>query len=53
MQVSQRLAQTFSPAEELEEYRRQNPLSQRRFAEATTVIAGGLPPVGFGPGQWT
>jgi glutamate-1-semialdehyde 2,1-aminomutase len=41
MHASQRLAQTFSPAEELEEYRQQNPLSLKRFEEATTVIPGG------------
>jgi glutamate-1-semialdehyde 2,1-aminomutase len=41
MHASQRLAQTFDHAEELEEYRRQNPLSLRRFEEAKAVIPGG------------
>jgi glutamate-1-semialdehyde 2,1-aminomutase len=41
MQVSPRLAQTFDHGEELEEYRRQNPTSLRRFEEAKAVIPGG------------
>jgi glutamate-1-semialdehyde 2,1-aminomutase len=41
MQASQRLAQTFDYEEELEEYRRQNPTSLRRFEEAKAVIPGG------------
>ena len=41
MQASQRLAQTFDAAEELEEYRRQNPTSLARFEEAKQVIPGG------------
>jgi glutamate-1-semialdehyde 2,1-aminomutase len=41
MQASQRLAQTFDAAEELEEYRRQNPTSLARFEEAKRVIPGG------------
>lgn len=41
MQASQRLAQTFDHAEELEEYRRQNPTSLARFEEAKGVIPGG------------
>ncbi len=41
MQASQRLAQTFDAAAELEEYRRQNPTSLARFEEAKQVIPGG------------
>jgi glutamate-1-semialdehyde 2,1-aminomutase len=41
MHASQRLAQTFDHAEELEEYRRQNPVSLSRFEEAKAVIPGG------------
>jgi glutamate-1-semialdehyde 2,1-aminomutase len=41
MHASHRLAQTFDYAEELEEYRRQNPISLSRFDEAKTVIPGG------------
>ncbi|MGH8070343.1 MAG: aspartate aminotransferase family protein [Candidatus Entotheonellia bacterium] len=41
MHARQRLAQTFDYAEELEEYRRQNPISLSRFDEAKTVIPGG------------
>jgi glutamate-1-semialdehyde 2,1-aminomutase len=41
MQASQRLAQTFDHAEELEEYRRQNPTSLSRFEAAKAVIPGG------------
>ncbi|HXH12914.1 MAG TPA: aspartate aminotransferase family protein [Alphaproteobacteria bacterium] len=41
MQASQRLAQTFDAAEELEEYCRQNPTSLARFEEAKQVIPGG------------
>jgi glutamate-1-semialdehyde 2,1-aminomutase len=41
MQASQRLVQTFDDAEELAEYRRQNPTSLRRFEEAKAVIPGG------------
>jgi glutamate-1-semialdehyde 2,1-aminomutase len=41
MHASQRLAQTFDYAEEVEEYRRQNPISLSRFDEAKTVIPGG------------
>jgi glutamate-1-semialdehyde 2,1-aminomutase len=41
MHASQRLAQTFDHAEELEEYRRQNPASLSRFEEAKAVIPGG------------
>jgi glutamate-1-semialdehyde 2,1-aminomutase len=41
MQASQRLAQTFDPGAEVEEYRRQNPTSLARFREAQAVIPGG------------
>jgi glutamate-1-semialdehyde 2,1-aminomutase len=41
MQASQRLAQAFDYAEELEEYRRQNPASLNRFETAKAVIPGG------------
>jgi glutamate-1-semialdehyde 2,1-aminomutase len=41
MYARQRLAQTFDYAEEMEEYRRQNPISLSRFDEAKTVIPGG------------
>jgi glutamate-1-semialdehyde 2,1-aminomutase len=41
MHASQRLAQTFDPAEELAEYQRQNPTSHKRFEQAKTVIPGG------------
>jgi glutamate-1-semialdehyde 2,1-aminomutase len=41
MHASQRLAHTFDAAEELAEYRRQNPASLRRFEEAKAVIPGG------------
>jgi glutamate-1-semialdehyde 2,1-aminomutase len=41
MHTGQRLAHTFDHAEELEEYRRQNPTSLSRFAEAKAVIPGG------------
>jgi glutamate-1-semialdehyde 2,1-aminomutase len=41
MHARQRLAHTFDYAEEVEEYRQQNPLSLSRFDEAKTVIPGG------------
>jgi glutamate-1-semialdehyde 2,1-aminomutase len=41
MQASQRLAQAFDYAEELAEYRRQNPISLSRFEAAKAVIPGG------------
>jgi glutamate-1-semialdehyde 2,1-aminomutase len=41
MHASQRLAQTFDSAEELAEYRRQNPASLSRFEQAKAVIPGG------------
>jgi glutamate-1-semialdehyde 2,1-aminomutase len=41
MHATQRLAQTFDQAEELAEYRRQNPSSLSRFEEAKAVIPGG------------
>jgi glutamate-1-semialdehyde 2,1-aminomutase len=41
MQSGQRLAQAFDYVEELEEYRRQNPLSLSRFEAAKVVIPGG------------
>jgi glutamate-1-semialdehyde 2,1-aminomutase len=41
MQASQRLARTFDYAEELAEYRRQNPTSLDHFEAAKAVIPGG------------
>jgi glutamate-1-semialdehyde 2,1-aminomutase len=41
MHARQRLVRTFDYAEEMEEYRRQNPISLSRFDEAKTVIPGG------------
>jgi glutamate-1-semialdehyde 2,1-aminomutase len=41
MQSGQRLAQTFTYTEELEEYQRQNPTSLRQFEAAKQVIPGG------------
>jgi glutamate-1-semialdehyde 2,1-aminomutase len=41
MRASQRLTQAFDSAEELAEYRRQNPASLSRFEGAKAVIAGG------------
>ena len=41
MHASQRLAHTFDYAEEVDEYRRQNPTSLSRFDAAKAVIPGG------------
>jgi glutamate-1-semialdehyde 2,1-aminomutase len=41
MHATQQLAQTFDSAEELAEYKRQNPTSLSRFEQAKAVIPGG------------